>query len=112
MGKKLNITFFFETEGTVTNMPENALVEYDTQYILTAVVPEREGYIFVGWKLWDTILDDDAKLRMPAYDITLTAVWEKAKFNVFFTSEGSVSNMPDNVLVEYDTQYIVSNVVP
>ena len=107
---KFNINF--ETEGTVANMPENILVEYDTQHILTNIIPERTGYTFIGWKLYSNVVIGGNRLIIPFSDVTLAAVLEKKYFNITFESEGTVANIRENVLAEYDTQHIVSNVVP
>ncbi len=42
-------------------------------------VPERKGYTFKGWKNPDGVLVDANTFLQTAGDVTLTAVWEKAK---------------------------------
>lgn len=42
-------------------------------------VPERKGYTFKGWKNSDGVLVDADTVLQTAGDVTLTAVWEKAK---------------------------------
>ena len=59
----------------------------------------KDGYIFKGWNispnlsiyLYDSLTPGTAKFTMPANDVTLTAIWEKAitKYTVTVVSEGA-----------------------
>lgn len=111
MGKTtFDVTYV--SEGNVTNIPETLAVLYKDQITVSDLTPVRDGYTFIGWKLYSNVVIGGNRLIIPFSDVTLAAVLEKKYFNITFESEGTVANIRENVLAEYDTQHIVSNVVP
>ena len=48
------MTYLPGTTDTVTNMPANDSGEGGTPYTVSSTVPQRDGYVFLGWKLaWE-----------------------------------------------------------
>ena len=48
------MTYLPGTADTVTNMPANDSGEGGTPYTVSSTVPQRDGYVFLGWKLaWE-----------------------------------------------------------
>ncbi|MBR6577803.1 MAG: InlB B-repeat-containing protein, partial [Clostridia bacterium] len=65
-------TITFDSAGGSTVAPITQ--SYGTDIVVPAD-PTKEGYKFAGW-------DQGVPLTMPALNITLTARWEKAKYNI------------------------------
>ena len=48
------MTYYPGTDGTVTNMPENDSGTGGETYTVSSAVPQRAGYVFLGWELgWE-----------------------------------------------------------
>ncbi len=65
--------------GEGTNAPEQVQVKYGAQIIVPNVKPNKEGYEFVGWSLYECAEDADyyiGDILDCTNNITLYAVWE------------------------------------
>ena len=97
--------------------------------------PTRDGYVFVGWKLGDTVYKPDSLFSINSqtedlakqdpstgnYVFEFEAVWENAEtadkalytINVFFENSNGYSNSPDVTLTEYgpngETAFLVQS---
>ncbi len=76
--------------------------------------PKSPGYIFLNWKSYDgsTVNSTDgmAKFTMPAYDCTVTAIWEATDVN--YTIVYWKENADPNADGTYGYSYWTSEVVP
>ena len=76
--------------------------------------PKSPGYIFLNWKSYDgsTVNSTDgmAKFTMPAYDCTVTAIWEATDVN--YTIVYWKENADPNADGTYKYSYWTSEVVP
>ena len=100
------------SEGTVTNMPEDALVDPFTQHVVSDLIPIRKGYIFIGRQLLTTTLTSGNKLIIVDYDVELVAVWNANQHNLSYVSEGTVMNMPESELIDFGTKFTTSDTIP
>ena len=83
------ITYLPGTADTVTNMP--AVQEGSGYTALSAQVPVRSGYSFVGWALTDETLSTVTGVTVPSdSNINVYAVWEKVAFSWEFNSQEEV----------------------
>ena len=115
-----NVIYKYEGE-----VPENApALPADAQYaendeVVLAGSPELEGYIFKGWTVADVDVAD-GKFAMPANDVTVVGVWEKAPAEVITytvvyqdgveTVEITVPEGKDNIIAGSD--YTISSDIP
>ncbi|MBQ3005354.1 MAG: leucine-rich repeat protein, partial [Clostridia bacterium] len=92
---------------------DGAYIFTDTVYYgreLSGIIPEdptKEGCVFCGWVDENGNYVENLPSTMPAYDLTLTAVWEGKKFFVeFYDGEewlcGSNQTYGEPIVVEYD----------
>lgn len=83
------ITYLPGTADAVTNMP--AVQEGSGYTALSAQVPVRSGYSFVGWALSDETLDTVTGVTVSSdSNINVYAVWEKVAFSWEFNSQAEV----------------------
>lgn len=62
----------------------------------------KEKCLFVGWKLGDRILEDEAIIYAPLTDddqVTLTAVWHEA-YVIHFDGNGATSGSMDDIIID------------
>ena len=76
--------------------------------------PQRPGYIFLNWQSYDDTIvnstDGTAKFTMPAYDCTVTALWEATDVN--YTVVYWKENADPNADGTYGYSYWTSEVIP
>jgi uncharacterized repeat protein (TIGR02543 family) len=78
--------------------------EFEAVYDVSAEIetPVREGYIFLGWKLGDKLINSALNLTFVNEDnVILTAEWKAVTYNVVFDSDGG-NKTPSNTAVKYD----------
>lgn len=84
------ITYLPGTADTVTNMP--AVQEGSGYTALSAQVPVRSGYSFVGWALSDETLDTVTGVSIPSdSNVNVYALWDKIQFSWEFNSQEEVN---------------------
>lgn len=110
--------------GEVTNMPDNASVVYNDDYVMPSNVPIRPHYSFLGWSI-------DANLNTPEYskelietgsytlkrvreDKNLYAVWKVDTHMVryYANTEDEVKNMPEEESADYGQEYQIASNQP
>ena len=96
---------------TVTTVFDNGDANIDSTFDYDAVIenevdPEKDGYIFTGWKYTDAknvtyaivnadgevtygTADSNGQLRMPAYDLTATAQWNIESYDLTYDFNGN-----------------------
>lgn len=85
-------------DGSVSDMPNDVmdLVEGES-HTITATIPVRDGYVFVGWKYDDKIYKAGDTLNVPASQVDLIAQWAVALTITYEPgATDSVSDMPDS----------------
>ena len=85
-------------DGPVSGMPNDVmdLVEGES-HTITATIPVRDGYVFVGWKYDDKIYKAGDTLNVPASQVDLIAQWAVALTITYEPgATDSVSDMPDS----------------
>ncbi len=92
-----NITFDMNVED-----PENILFDYEANSKITRLTrerpaePQRDGYIFMGWRLLDNDYDEPQELTFPVTsDITLIASWldSSTSDGSYLATEGTVEGI-------------------
>lgn len=106
-------TYTGVTEFDVIYMVDEEVYETQTYTIGDTIVapdsPEKDGYVFAGW--------EELPETMPAYDVTVTAVWEEEAHeeepeepkvvlpNLFTvtvtTTDGGKTNVPNSFLIAF-----------
>jgi uncharacterized repeat protein (TIGR02543 family) len=73
------------TDTTVSNVPTGGSYAYGANVTVSTEEPTRTGYIFLGWSEDPNIVIPDYKtgstntMTMPANNVTLYAIWRRAK---------------------------------
>ncbi len=92
-----NITFDMNVED-----PENIFFDYEANSKITRLTrerpaePQRDGYIFMGWRLLDNDYDEPQELTFPVIsDITLIASWldSSTSDGSYLATEGTVDGV-------------------
>lgn len=101
-------------EGTV---PDNGTVQEGSDYSVSNIIPEKDGYRFVGWRN-DQI---SVELILPGTtlsgingDLTLTAEWDPIpEYDITYVAEGAIaSTVPAGEKVREGSAYTVSSAIP
>ena len=74
-------TFFFDTDGgeSIPSVSKNSGEE------IILPLPEKTGFVFLGWQIGNSTYSANATVTMGAADITAKAIWEKITFEVTVT---------------------------
>lgn len=81
------------TSDPVSQMPNSQQKQYGVPLVLSANIPQREGYVFIGW---NTLQDGSGTRYQPSdeytinADVTLYAQWKLAVCTVTFMADNKV----------------------
>ena len=87
------------------NGQENLVItqDYDSYILTTIGTPTKEHATFIGW-------DKEIPSKMPAQDLTITALWEINQYSLIFV----LDNGEEDVVItqDYDTDILATIVTP
>ena len=103
-----------------TTLPEGEFLSYKQNSKISDMIPEYEGYTFLGWSLDNDAknvdfspLDDISMLTNIDNDVVdLYAVWSANNYNISFDSNGSNDNYSPILNVETDMIVTIPNYKP
>lgn len=88
------ITIFYHGGEDVKNIPETQTKELDSDLVISTQIPQREGYIFIGWSENENDVATSKNLYLPGTTYTgeknlnLYAIWSEDTVSIFFNSNG------------------------
>ncbi len=85
--EKYTVTFVNGAEDATGEAPASLEIEEGADLTLPANPFTREGYKFTGWRYGANVYTAGATFKMPAVDVTFTAVWEEVIVDVPTLSE-------------------------
>ncbi len=85
--EKYAVTFVNGAEDATGEAPASLEIEEGADLTLPANPFTREGYKFTGWRYGANVYTAGATFKMPAVDVTFTAVWEEVIVDVPTLSE-------------------------
>ena len=85
--EKYTVTFVNGAEDATGEAPASLEIEEGADLTIPANPFTREGYKFTGWRYGANVYAAGATFKMPAVDVTFTAVWEEVIVDVPTLSE-------------------------
>lgn len=76
-----------------TGGPGTGSKPHDTTYIISSVLPEREGYTFLGWGLsqdTQTISYHPGDVYTTNANLTVYAIWKAITYDIYYISNGGI----------------------
>ena len=93
------------------NVPESFVKDHFASYTISSVVPEKEGYNFMGWAGSDDKTYNAGDVYSENAVLVLTAIWEIKTYTITYDVNGG-ENAPENAIKEHFASYTISSVIP
>lgn len=87
------------TDGSALNWPDNLTGAKDSTVTIPWLIPQAEGYTFLGWSTTenattaDTTYEPGATVTLGDADITLYAVWQAKNYTISYTPDNSLTGV-------------------
>lgn len=102
-------------------IPEKSKIRFGTNISITAMVPEKEGYVFLGWcqetDASHTIFQARDTFIMQNHDVVMHAQWKRTSFSIKYNNNangsmitGIAGEVPDTDYVYQKDSYASKNV--
>lgn len=96
------------------NGPGTGSKPQDDTYIISSVIPDREGYNFLGWGLsseTSTVSYHPGDMYTANSNLTLYAIWSAITYTIYYIGNGG-TNVPDKITKTYGVPITLSDIVP
>ena len=98
----------YDGNGATMGVPSETVEQnYQTDYTIDTVVPNKTGYTFQGWSDGTTTYQPGAAFKVPAKNVVLTAQWKTNSHQVKYDGNGG-TKAPGSQQVDYNSKVTVS----